>query len=171
MATLNIDYQLRQGSGATGEPVRTNTWEIEIPALGPVHLFAQKVKLPGMTIEQLKIRHFNAETKIAGKAEFEDVQITIRDVVDPDMFALIQAWQKRVFDVQSKSLGFASDYKEMGFAYIYDSTGGDVRSYTLQGLWPKKFTPGDRNYDDAKGVEIELELSCDYFIVGQLVSR
>lgn len=165
MATLNIDYQLRQGSGATGEPVRSNTWEIEVPALGPVHLYAQKVKLPNMVIEQLKVRHFNSETKLAGKAEFEDVSITIRDVVEPDMFASIQAWQKRVFDAESKVLGFASEYKEMGFAHVYDSQGGDIRTYTLQGLWPKKFTAGDRNYDDAKGVEIELELSCDYFTI------
>jgi len=165
MATLNIDYQLRQGSGATGEPVRKNTWEVMIPALGPVHLFANKVKLPSSVVEQLKVRHFNSETKIAGKAEFEDISISIRDVIEPDMFALINAWQQRVFNTQSKVLGFASEYKEMGFAYVYDSQGGMVRTYELQGLWPKKCSPGDRDYASAEGIELELELSCDYFIM------
>lgn len=165
MTTLNIDYQLRQGTGATGEPVRKNTWEVMIPALGPVHLYAQKVKLPGMEVEQLKVRHFNAETKLAGKVEFTDVSLTIRDVVDPDMAGAIELWQKRVFNRDTKQLGYASAYKEMGFCYLYDSMGGIIRTYEMQGLWPKKSDPGERDYNSAEGIEIVLDLSCDLFVM------
>lgn len=163
MATLNIDYQLRQGTGATGEPIRKNTWEVMIPMLGPVHLYAQKVTLPSIEVEQLKVRHFNAETKLAGKVSYSDISLTIRDVVEPDMFVGITAWQKRVFDLDTRQLGYASMYKEMGFAYLYDSMGNIIRTYEMQGLWPKKNNPGDRDYNSAEGVELVLDLSCDNF--------
>lgn len=165
MPTLNVDYQLAQGTGLTGEPVRSNTWEIVIPELGQVHLYAQTFELPKMKVEDLEIRHFNAATKIAGKVSFENAKIKIRDIISPDMFFNAQLWFEKVFDPVTKTLNYASDYKRIGYAYRYSSKGEDVRKYTLYGLWIKSLTPGDMNYEEAKGVEIELELACDYFTV------
>lgn len=166
MATLNIDYQLAQGTGSTGEPVRKNTYEVEIPELAQVQFYAQTFKLPQMDVEQLTIRHFNAATKIAGKVEFKDATLKIRDVVSPDLASALIEWHRQVFDPDTKVLGFASDYKKVGFATRYDSRGDEVRKYTLKGLWPKVVNHGDMDYSVAEGVEIEVELSCDSFTVG-----
>jgi len=53
----------------------------------------------------------------------------------------------------------------MGFATRYDSKGGTVRRYALYNLWPKTVNHGDMDYGSAEGVELEIELVCDYFTV------
>jgi hypothetical protein len=165
MATLDIKYQLQQGSGRTGEPVRVNNWEIDIPALGPVALYANEFVSPALDIETMEVRHMNAVTKLAGKIKVEGGSIKIRDVLDPDMHGGMMAWVKRVYDQETGTLGFASEYKEMGFARRYDSKGGLVRTMELQGIWIRKANHGDWNYDSAEGAMLDVELEVDSFII------
>jgi len=165
MPQLDIKNQLQQGTGPVGEPVRANAWEIDIPALGNVALFAQEFKVATMEVDAMEIRHFNGVAYIAGKQKVEGGSVKVRDVVSPDMHQSMHAWRKRVFDIESGRLGFASMYKEMGFARRYDSLGGLIRTYTLNGLWPTKLDEGEFNYTNFEGVLLEVTLSCDWFTI------
>lgn len=162
MATLGINYQLQQGTGSRGEPIRKNTWEIEIPGVnGSIPLFAQTFTCPFGEIEKLEVRHFNGVAYIAGKPSVSEATLGVRDVVDPDMYSSMKQWFDRVYNSESDVIGYASDYKERGFAHRYDSKGSLKRTYELIGLWPTKVNPGEFNYDSHEGVIIEVSLSCD----------
>lgn len=165
MATINVQYQLQEGSGATGEPLRVNQWEVDIPFISELPLFANNAKLPEESVSQLTIRHFNGLAKVAGQVEVSDGSITIRDVVSPDMYARAMAWWKLVHDSEAGTIGFASEYKKRGYAYRYDSRGILVRTFELINLWPTSMPHGDFNYDSSDGVMLELPLACDRVLV------
>lgn len=166
MPTIDVKYQLQQGTGTRGEPVRKNTWEVEIPAiLGAIPLFASEFVCPYDSVEKLEIRHFNGVTYIAGKATIEEGSLKIRDVIDPDTYMALKQWRNRVFNSETSEMGYASEYKQIGYAHRYDSKGVRARTFELHGLWPTKVMPGEFNYESFDGNIIELPLSCDWFRV------
>lgn len=165
MATIGISYQLQEGSGATGEPIRVNQWEVDIPSVANLPLFASQAKLPEQSVGQLVIRHFNQLAKVAGQTDIDDMSVTIRDVVSPDVFQSFMDWWKQVYDPESGAIGYKSEYARRGFAYRYDSKGQLMRTFELINLWPTRVPSGDFNYDSSDGVLIEVPLSCDRVIV------
>lgn len=166
MAQIDIKYQLQQGTGPIGEPIRKNTWEIEIPAvLGVLHLYAQSFTCPDSSVEKLEVRHFNGVAYLAGKPQVSDGTLNVRDVVAPDTYNGMKKWYDRVYNQDTAVMGYASDYKERGFARRYDSKGSLIRTYELVGLWPTVVKTGEYDYDSFDGVILECTVSCDYFKV------
>lgn len=165
MATMNIQYQLQEGTGATGEPIRTNQWEVDIPFISNLTLFASSATMPEESVDKMTVRHFNGLAHLAGQVQVSDGSITIRDVVSPDIFNDVVAWWKMVHDSETGAIGYASEYKKRGYAYRYDSRGILVRTYELVNIWPTKVPFGDFNYDSSDGVLLEVPLSCDRVII------
>jgi hypothetical protein len=165
MATLNIQYQLQEGTGATGEPLRVNQWEVDIPFIADLPLFCNAAKLPEESVSKLTVRHFNGLAHLAGQTEISDGSVTVRDVVSPDTYQRFMDWYKLVSDSETGVIGFASEYKKRGYAYRYDSKGVLVRTFELINLWPTSMPHGDFNYDSSDGVLLEVPLSCDRILV------
>lgn len=166
MTTLNINYQLQQGTGLQGEPVRVNAWEVLIPEISSeVHLYANSFNAGGVSIENITINHFNAQAKVAGAPTFEDASLTIRDVLSPDLFRAFYEWRQKVYNVNTAELGFASEYKKRGLAFRYDSKGGLIRTYELINIWPTKVGDGTFEQGDYSGNMIEIALSMDRAVI------
>jgi hypothetical protein len=165
MSTIHIQYQLQEGTGATGEPLRVNQWEIDIPSVSNLPLYATQVRLPEQSVGQLVIRHFNQLAKVAGQTDIDDLSVTIRDVVTPDVYQSFMDWWKQVYDPETGAIGYKSEYARRGFAYRYDSKGALMRTFELYNLWPTRVPSGDFNYDSSDGVLIEVPLSCDRVVI------
>ena len=145
--------------------MRVNQWEIDIPSIASLPLYASHAKLPEQSVGQLVIRHFNQLAKVAGQTEIDDMSVTIRDVVTPDIFQQFMNWWKLVYDPETGAIGYKSEYARRGFAYRYDSKGALMRTFELHNLWPTRVPTGDFNYDSSDGVLIEVPLACDRVVV------
>jgi hypothetical protein len=162
MVTTHTMYQLQEGIGPQGEPVRTNCFEILIPSLGDITLYCNKFTLPSLTITALEIRHFNGIAKIAGDFTIGNPSIEVRDVITPQTNVQMLMWRNQVVDVMNGIIGFATDYKKRGLAFRYDSKGNRVRTYELFGLWPLSYTESEMDYTgDKSGNLITCELAVD----------
>lgn len=159
---IHIQYQLQEGSGPQGEPLRVNQWELSIPFIGDdIHLWCNGAALPEQSVDKMTIRHFNQLANVAGQTQTEDGSVTVRDIVTPDVYDRFYRWWLLVYNPESGAIGFASEYKKRGFATRFDSKGNPVRTYELINLWPTKVPAGDFNYDSSDGVMLEVPLVCD----------
>ncbi len=160
---LKVDYMLSQGTGAKGEPIRGNQFEVHIADLhNEVHLMAQTITLPSMTMAQGEINHFNEKSKIAnGPVEYDNVSLEILDTVDPDTAKSVYEWFTKVYDPETGEVGYASDYKKEGAVFQFDSKGKKVREWKLTGIWPTNINYGQADYAGTEPIRIVLDLSVD----------
>ena len=162
-SNLRVDYMLSQSTGAKGEPIRGNNFEVHIAELhGEVHLMAQTFTLPAFSMAQSEVNHFNEKSKIAGgPVEFNNATLEILDTVDPDTGKAIWDWWKKVFDEETGEVGYASDYKKEGTVFQFDSKGNKQREWKLTGIWPTSVDFGSADYTDHEPKRISIELSVD----------
>ena len=167
------------------EPQRTANFAIVISGLADAErlvLCTKKLKIPGVAVSKQAIKYFNESTHYAGAVEpFGDSTINFRDYIDVDVISVLAKWYNQVWQPDTGTIGWASDYKKTAEVYLLPPSlpGGSAvplapfrnRIWTLYGLWPTKLDYPDLD-NDATGEQsiIELVLSVDRAMPAQLGS-
>lgn len=87
--------------------------------------------------EPLALPYMNETIYIAGRPLYAPGAVVYRDMVDEDVYGIIERWYRLCYDVDSSEIGFAMDYKAMGTLIMMDVKGGHLRQWDLIGLWPQ----------------------------------
>jgi len=167
MATqLKIDYQLSDNTGLAGEPFRGCTYEIFINGFAEdLTLYCSTSGLPAYTSNVIEVHHFNEKTKIAGKPDIGNIDITVNDVVAPATALNLWNWYLTVYDPTTGAVGYAMDYKRRGRLYQYDTKGNNARRWDCFNLWPTSYNPGTLDYSSDAVQQITMSLACDRAIL------
>lgn len=160
--SLNAKYMMSQNTGNFGESVRGNTWEIAISGID-ITLMATSVQLPRWEVEQGELAHFNTVVKYGMKPKCSDMRIVYYDAIQPDVTGEMQAWYDEVHDTDTDAVGFASDYKTQARVAMMDSKGNLVRTWVIDGVFPKSSPQPDEalDYNNHEVTKISMEFSCD----------
>lgn len=144
------------------EYVRQNTWEVIIAGIDSI-LTAATVTIPGYTLTQGELFHFNDRVKYATMPNPGNCTIEIRDAINPLVLAELWAWFKQIYDPNTRQMGLASTYKRQGQIFQYDPVGNLIRTATLTGVWPttSPVPAGALDYSKQDPVLITLTLSVD----------
>jgi len=117
--------------------------------------------LPTVSVEALETSFLNEKRKIAGTANFEDIEVTYKDFVDIGTAHICKLWHEQVYSPYTGKIGLARNYKKSGTIELFAPDGSHLRYYFLQGLWPTSFTPGTIDMTSAEPIMITMTLSID----------
>lgn len=145
------------------EVQRQNHFEVQITdVMGELLALAvNSVDFPTVTVPQIELQHGNSTVKVAGKVEFDDISLEVKDFIGDDVAGQLALWMREVYNPASDEIGLATDYKRDGYLYEYAPDGSNERQWNLYGVWPTSMEAGEGNYDGGEQKPITMTLSVD----------
>lgn len=158
---------------ANYEVQRQNHFEIQINLSGlnpplseeynkAIRLCCTSAPVPSFDIGTHDLRHGNEVIKVAGTANYGDMQISVYDVIGRDMASLVQEWGWRVFNPVTHTMGLVSSYKTTATLFCYSPDASSYRKWVCYGVFPKSISFGQYSADgNGQPVSISMTLSVD----------
>lgn len=141
------------------EPKRKNRFVLEFPAdLDFAEWMVQTASRPAMNINVTEIDYMNTKTYVAGKVEFETMDITFIDVIGPSTSQKIMTWIRQTFDSATGRMGYATNYKKNLTLKLLDPAGEEVEKWVIYGAFVinANFNDLDHSSDELTDVTITL---------------
>ena len=146
------------------EVQRTNNFKITFGDLGgayDIELACESVGLPSITNDPIELSYGNTKAKVAGQASVDDISVTVKDYIEPDIEKILWKWRLQVFNPETGKVGWAKVYKKSATITQYGPNGEVERKWRLLGVWPTNLDLGELNYDGGDKKSITMNLSVD----------
>lgn len=129
-------------------------------------LSVESVDFPRYGTQVIPFRWLNEVRKVAGGATVQQMQVTLRDFVDVNTYAIINKWMESVHSSVNGSIGMASRYKGRGNLILMTPEGVDRsvdgEGISCEGVWPSEFSATKADYEqDTALIKITLVLQVD----------
>lgn len=179
MATLSQMGLPAAGFGML-QPKQSNKWQVtftrfaNLVAANSKDITRQAVSVsrPSLSFEEVKQHRYNSTAYVAGKHEWEPVDIEIEDDITGLASTAIQAQlqtQQRLIggDLPNSgnwlnSAASGSDYKFGMIIQMLDGNEGVLEEWKLEGCWIKSSNYGELNYESSDAVRIKLTVRFDH---------
>lgn len=150
---------------------RRNNFEISIPGVGEqerlLTLSVVGGSLPNESNEVITVNYGNNVIKIAGTYSINAGTLTVRDLIQKDMEAIIDAWRASVYNKDTDAVGFAADYKKQARITQFAPDGSYERVWKIEGVWPSSVDYGQVSQTDNSLKEISITLEYDKAILSR----
>lgn len=149
------------------EVQRTNNFRIDINLtefggeIGQIGLACETSGLPNSSTDPLEAPYGNSMVKVAGKTNFDDISVTVKDYIEKDIEAILMRWRYAVYNPETGKVGWAKYYKREARITLYSPNGTRERSWVAQGVWPTTLELGDLDYSSSDLRKITMTLSVD----------
>ena len=148
------------------EVQRTNNFEIQIDGVTSetrtLILSVVSGFLPNESNEVISLNYGNTQITVAGAARPNNSgTLVVRDLVQQDIEAAIDAWRATVYNKETDAIGFAFDYKKEAKVVQYAPDGTLLRTWDLEGVWPSAVDYGQISYDSPGVKTISITLQYD----------
>lgn len=153
------------------EVQRTNNFRINIDlsefadgitdTTGLIGLACETTGLPNSTTDALESPYGNSLVKVAGKTNFDDISITVKDFIEKDIERVLMNWRYAVYNPETGKIGWATNYKREARITLYSPNGTRERTWIAQGVWPTGLELGDFDYSSADLRKLTMTLSVD----------
>lgn len=157
MVQITADHLAGAGGG---EPQRSNNFYVEFGLIPSARLFVSGVAFPQYQVDTEEIRQVNLFRKYVTGVRYGDIQLTIYDIIDEHVAKELDTWWSRITP-DGEAVHSPEVYKDEATLGWVDGSGGNKRSWTLEGVFPKGINFGQGNMGSAEPVEIEITLSVD----------
>lgn len=140
------------------EPKRAFRWIFEIDGIDS--FVAKTAERPKKTHGEITIDWLNEKRFLAGKPEWQAIQIALYDPIAPSAAAKVWEWLKLVHNDQTGRMNYATVYKKNFTLKMLGPRLEVVEQWTAKGAWPKEITFGtlDMSSDDALTVEFQCRV-------------
>ena len=143
------------------EPKRVNRFILRFPSsLGINEWFVQSAARPKAKINVTPIPFLNTSTYVAGRFEWETMQVTFRDPIGPSAAQALMEWFRLHAESVTGRMGYAAGYKKDIELELLDPTGVVVEKWILQGtfLSDLDFQNLDYSRDDLSTIQCTLRM-------------
>lgn len=178
MATLSQMGVPQAGFGIL-QPKQAYKWQVTftnlarlVPAVSSRDLTRQATVIdrPNLSFEEVPIHRYNSTAYVAGKHQWEPLNLTVEDDITGLASLAIQGQletQQRLIggDLPGQWLNSAatgSDYKFGMQLQQLDGNEGVVEQWIIEGCWIKSANYGQLSYDSNEPVKIELSVRFDH---------
>jgi hypothetical protein len=146
------------------EPKTQNRFIMYIDGL-PSYLIKATAR-PNLNIDVQTIDHINIKRKLrAGKAEWQDISITLYDPVVPSGAQAAMEWIRLSHESVTGRNGYADFYKKDLTINVLGPVGDYVEEWTIKGAFVNAMNPGTLDWATGEFSTVELTLSYDYAIL------
>ena len=153
--TLDISQMLANSY----EPKRKFRWILEIDGIDS--FTATTAKRPAKTHEQITIDYINQKRYLAGKGEWQTIEIMLNDPIAPSARQKVMWWLRLVHDDATGRMGYAEMYKKNFSLKMLDGLGNVVEKWTFIGAWPTSVDFQDLNYGENDAAQVQFTIRMD----------
>ena len=148
------------------EPKKKNRFIFRFPTpLGIQEWFVASGSRPSISIEEVPIQFLNTETYVAGRFNWESIDVTFRDPIGPSAAQALMEWVRLHAESVTGRMGYAAGYKKDIDLEMLDPTGVVVEKWILQGTFLQDVNFDSLGYSDDAIATISATLRPDRCIL------
>ena len=145
------------------EPKMKNRYVMEIDTI-PSYL-VKAMNRPTIQFETISLDHIYVKRKLQGKADWQDITITLYDPIVPSAAQKVMDWIRLGHESITGRRGYADFYKKDITFYLLGPVGDKIEQWTLKGAFIQQANFGELDFSSNEVATIELTLSYDYAIL------
>lgn len=144
------------------EPKRENRFILRFPSsLGINEWFVETAKRPHITITPTEIQFLNTSTFVAGRFNWQTINVTFRDPIGPSAAQALMEWVRLTAESVTGRMGYAAGYKKDVDLEMLDPTGVVVEKWILYGTFLSDVDFGSLSYSSDALAKISAQLRMD----------
>ena len=148
------------------EPKKQNRFILRFPSsLGINEWFVISSSRPKITIGEVEIPFLNTSTYVAGRFNWEAIDVTFKDPIGPSAAQALMEWVRLHAESVTGRMGYAAGYKKDIELEMLDPTGVVVEKWILQGTFITNADFGSLDYSSEDIAEITVTLRPDRCIL------
>jgi len=148
------------------EPKKQNRFILRFPSsLGINEWFVISSSRPKITIGEVEIPFLNTSTFVAGRFNWESIDVTFKDPIGPSAAQALMEWVRLHAESVTGRMGYAAGYKKDIELEMLDPTGVVVEKWILQGTFLTNADFGSLDYSSEDIAEITVTLRPDRCIL------
>lgn len=118
------------------EPKRQNRFILRFPSsLGINEWFVESTARPHITIAATEIPFLNTSTFVAGRFNWQTINVTFRDPIGPSASQALMEWVRLHAESVTGRMGYAAGYKKDVDLEMLDPTGVVVEKWIMYGTF------------------------------------
>lgn len=125
----------------------------------------KKCTAPGVEINILKLDHINIYRKIAGKAEWRDMDLELYNPITPSGQQAVMEWLRLHHESVTGRDGYSDFYKKDLTLQVLGPVGDIVSEWIVKGALIKSSNYGDFDWSDDSPNNISLSIAMDYCVL------
>lgn len=185
MAQLAANNRVDMGNLYSRNPLRKFRWAIEFPDAPQdqqaLRWYVRTFARPNLNFAETNLHFRHEQMWIAGKAEWQTVDVTVTDVMDADP---MYQWLNTIYELDNDAvdndsgfitgdsteafrMGLDSDpngalaYKRTVLLTLFDGRGQGVELWGLYHCWPSSVNFGSLDYSSSEACDVSLTLRFD----------
>ena len=148
------------------EPKRQNRFIFRFPSsLGINEWYVTSASRPSAKINAVEIPFLNTSTFVAGRFNWDTLQVTFKDPIGPSAAQALMEWFRLHAESVTGRMGYAAGYKKDVELEMLDPTGVVVEKWILQGTFLTDLNFGTLDYNQDSIATIQATLRMDRCIL------
>ena len=144
------------------EPKRQNRFILRFPSsLGINEWFVESAARPHITITPTEIPFLNTSTFVAGRFNWQTINVVFRDPIGPSAAQALMEWVRLHAESVTGRMGYAAGYKKDVDLEMLDPTGVVVEKWILYGTFLTDVNFGSLSYSQDALADITASLRMD----------
>ena len=144
------------------EPKRQNRFILRFPSsLGINEWFVESAARPSIKIASTEIQFLNTSTYVAGRFNWDEIQVKFRDPIGPSASHALMEWVRLPAESVTGRMGYAAGYKKDVDLEMLDPTGVVVEKWILYGTFLTSVNFGSLAYNTDNLADITASLRMD----------
>jgi hypothetical protein len=123
------------------------------------------VDRPNVTNTKVTLDHINTKRHVTGKAEWQDITLTLYDPIVPSGVQATMEWFRLHYESVTGRAGYADFYKKDVTINVLGPIGDKVEEWTLKGALITTLTPSKMDWATDDFSTVTLGLAYDYAIL------
>ena len=145
------------------EPKMKNRYVMEIDNI-PSYL-VKAANRPTIQFETISLDHINVKRKLQGKADWQDLTITLYDPIVPSAAQKVMDWIRLGHESITGRRGYADFYKKDVYIRTLGPVGDVVEEWILKGAFVESANFGDMDWSSDAPANISITIAMDYAIL------
>ena len=117
---------------------------------------------PQVDIDVIEVHHINTVRKIAGKASWSNIDITMYDPISISGAQATMEWFRQALEPETGRAGYIDQFQRNIQIEIIDPVGTIIEQWTLINAWPASLNYGSLDWSTAEPTEISVTLAFNY---------
>lgn len=173
MSTIN-DFGIPGVGSGILHPKHKDRWRVTFAGLGggtnsqPISMQAKSITRPKLSFEEIELQRYNSRAWVAGKHNWDPLELVVEDDVTSSASAAIQAqlqMQQWLIGAEGQWLAAAGEgsiYKFVTYLDMLDGNDQVIEKWTVEGCWLMSTDFGPVDYTVNEAVTITMSMRFDH---------
>lgn len=152
-------------NAAIFEPKVQNRFIMSMGDTGIPGFMVKNVTAPNFEDEVVKLDHINTYTKIRGKREWGNMDMTLYDPITPSGAQAVMEWARLSYESVTGRAGYSDFYKKDLVLNVLGPVGDIVSEWIIKGAFITSMEQGSFDWATSDVAELGITVAMDYCVL------